>query len=151
MGADFMCSDAGEDFITIPKNAGGAMGTKYDWSYKTVASSTINNRVITVPAGKVVGGGTVLNGMAFDRGAAADYDAWDDLGNEGWSFSELLPWFKKSETFTPPDPELAKQFNITYDPEAHGTDGPIFASYPRFFNPTFSKFASSKALEIPGN
>lgn len=74
------------------------MGTKYDWKYQAVASASINNRVIGVPAGKVVGGGTVLNGMAFDRGAAADYDAWVDLGNTGVGWSDLLPWFKKVRT-----------------------------------------------------
>lgn len=71
------------------------MGTKYDWAYKSVAMSSVNNRVVTIPAGKVIGGGTVLNGMAFDRGAASDYDAWVDLGNEGWGWDDLLPYFKK--------------------------------------------------------
>lgn len=88
-------SDQGEDFVTVPRQAGGAMGTRYDWNYTTVAMPSVNNRSIAVPAGKVVGGGTVLNGMVFDRGAAADYDAWGELGNEGWSFAELLPYFKK--------------------------------------------------------
>ena len=88
-------SDKNEDSIRVPRNAGAARNTQYDWKYQTIASSTINNRVIAIPAGKVVGGGTVLNGMVFDRGAAGDYDAWDDLGNEGWGFNSLLPFFKK--------------------------------------------------------
>lgn len=141
--------DQDEDIIRIPRNAGQAMGTQYDWKYRTVASSTINNRAITVPAGKVVGGGTVLNGMAFDRGAASDYDAWVELGNEGWGWSDLLPWFKKSETFTPPEEPFATEYNITYDPAVHGTDGPVFASYPRFFNPiTKTWFAALNAMGI---
>jgi choline dehydrogenase-like flavoprotein len=55
----------------------------------------MQNREIAIPQGKVVGGSSVLNGMAFDRGSAADYDAWADLGNPGWTFKELLPYFKK--------------------------------------------------------
>lgn len=56
---------------------------------------TMNNRTIGIPQGKVIGGSSVLNGMAFDRGAASDYDAWVDLGNPGWGWTDLLPYFKK--------------------------------------------------------
>ena len=132
-------SDQGEDNILIPKNAGGAMGSRYDWNYTTIAQTSINNRQIGIPSGKVVGGATVLNGMAFDRGSASDYDAWVDLGNPGWGFSDLLPYFKKSETFTPPSPEMAAEFNITWDMSVRGTDGPIFATYPRYLPSTHSK------------
>lgn len=88
-------SDAGEDFVHIPRNAGGAMRTQYDWNFTTVAQTTIGNRQIAIPAGKVVGGSSVLNGMLFDRGAAANYDAWAEMGNPGWDFKSLLPYFKK--------------------------------------------------------
>jgi choline dehydrogenase-like flavoprotein len=55
----------------------------------------LNNRKIEIPAGAAVGGGTVVNGIFFDRGAAADYDAWAELGANGWDWSGLLPYFKK--------------------------------------------------------
>lgn len=55
----------------------------------------LNNRTAPLYTGDVVGGGTVVNGMFFARGAAADYDAWEQLGNPGWGWEGLLPYFKK--------------------------------------------------------
>ncbi|KAF9054094.1 hypothetical protein BJ165DRAFT_1522664 [Panaeolus papilionaceus] len=124
--------DAGENFVTIPFFQGGAVGTKYDWNYTTVAQTNLGSRPINIPAGKVVGGSSVLNGMIFQRGAAADYDAWEEMGNPGWNFKTLLPYFKKSETFTPPPADLAQKFNITSDPAGHGTSGPIFSTFPTY-------------------
>jgi choline dehydrogenase-like flavoprotein len=88
-------SDAGDDIILIPGTVGQSMGSKYDWQFKSVVQTAANGRVVNIPAGKLVGGGSALNGMCFDRGAAADYDAWADLGNPGWTFNELLPYFKR--------------------------------------------------------
>ncbi|PPQ66224.1 hypothetical protein CVT24_000336 [Panaeolus cyanescens] len=142
--------DGGEPFVTIPRNVGGAMRTQYDWNFTTVAQPALNNRQIGIPAGKVVGGSSVLNGMLFDRGAAADYDAWAELGNPGWDFKGLLPYFKKSETFTPPPPALAAEFGITWDLEGHGTDGPIYSTYPRYLtNDKKVFFAALNELGIP--
>jgi choline dehydrogenase-like flavoprotein len=55
----------------------------------------LNNRIIEIPAGAAVGGGTVVNGIFFDRGAAADYDAWAALGGTGWDWAGMLPYFRK--------------------------------------------------------
>lgn len=62
----------------------------------------LNNRTIEIPAGSAVGGGTVVNGIFFDRGAAADYDAWAELGATGWDWAGLLPYFKKVQLPTKP-------------------------------------------------
>lgn len=83
------------DGITIPRKGGAAMYTKNDWQFKTVPQPLLNNRVIDIPAGKVVGGSSGLNGLMFDRGAKGDYDAWEELGNPGWGWKGLLPYFKK--------------------------------------------------------
>lgn len=66
----------------------------------------------------------------FDRGAASDYDAWRDLGNPGWGWSDLLPYFKKSETFTPPPAPVANEFGIEWIDAVHGNNGPIHSSFP---------------------
>lgn len=97
----------------------------------------LGNRPSYVPAGAVVGGGSAVNGMFFTRGSAADYDAWERLGNPGWGWKDLLPYFKKSVTFTPPDNETAARYNYTWDVEAaYGGNGPVQVSYPVWNWPT---------------
>jgi len=65
---------------------------------------------------EVLGGGSIVNGMVYDRGAAADYNAWEALGNKGWGWDGLLPFFKKGTEFIPPSPETTEDFNLTWDP-----------------------------------
>lgn len=102
-----------------------------------------------VYVGNVVGGGSVVNGMAFDRASAADYDAWERLGNTGWNWNSLLPYFKKSTTFTPPVP-LLNAFGVTYDASYYGTNGPIHASFPPFeYADMTSIWAAYKAQGVP--
>lgn len=107
-------------------------GIQYDINYAPDAG--LEGLVANVPVGRVVGGGSVVNGMAFDRASAADYNAWEQLGNPGWGWSGLLPYFKKSTTFTPPK-YTAKEFNITWDASFYGTNGPLQASFPNFEYP----------------
>jgi choline dehydrogenase-like flavoprotein len=85
-----------EDYVTIPGLAGGAVGTKYDWNTSYAADPAIGGRIVPIPQGKVVGGSTKLNRMVFDRGSRSDYDGWETLGNKGWNFAGLLPYFKKA-------------------------------------------------------
>ncbi|CAG8659184.1 639_t:CDS:2, partial [Acaulospora colombiana] len=130
--------DAGEDEILIPRYALGAPA-KYWYNLPSVPQVGLNNRSTVLQAGKIVGGGSAVNGMFMPRGAQADYDIWRDLGNTGWGWSDLLPYFIKSETFTPPSAQLAAQFNITYDMRYHGTSGPVQSSYPPFLYPAVSE------------
>lgn len=68
-----------------------------DWCYKTEPDPGIAGRSLQWPRGKVLGGSSSLNGLLYVRGQPQDYDRWAELGNQGWSFSEVLPYFKKSE------------------------------------------------------
>ncbi len=70
---------------------------KFDWCYKTEPNSGLNARSIEWPRGKVLGGSSSINGLLYVRGQAQDYDDWAALGNAGWSYKEVLPFFKKSE------------------------------------------------------
>lgn len=88
-------SDANEDFFTIPGLAGGAVGTKYDWNTTYTPNPALQNRSVSIPQGKIVGGGTKLNRMVFDRGSKSDFDRWAELGNPGWDYDGLFPYFKK--------------------------------------------------------
>jgi choline dehydrogenase-like flavoprotein len=110
----------------------------------------IGGQTRPVWVGNVVGGGSVVNGMAFDRAAAADYDAWEQLGNSGWNWNSLLPYFKKSTTFTPPPAANVKAWGTTYDASYYGTNGPIQASFPNFEYPDISTiWAAYKAEGVP--
>jgi len=69
-----------------------------NWMYMTEADPGIDNRQSYWPRGKVLGGSSSINAMVYIRGQAADYDDWRDLGNEGWGWDDVLPYFIKSET-----------------------------------------------------
>jgi len=73
------------------------------------------------PRGKMLGGSSGINYMAYVRGHPADFDTWAEGGAEGWSYADVLPYFRKSEKFIPSD-------DIPIDTEAHGTDGPMGVS-----------------------
>lgn len=68
-----------------------------DWMMKTAPDPGLNGRTLAYPRGKVLGGCTSVNGMIYMRGQAADYDHWRQLGNTGWSWEDVLPYFLKSE------------------------------------------------------
>lgn len=106
----------------------------------------LQNRSIATPAGKVIGGGTVLNGMVFNRGSSSDYDRWEVLGNPGWTFDAMLPYFKEAEHFTPPQKQLAKEWEIEYVPEYHGEDGHVQSSFPDFVWPSTGKHVTTLSL-----
>jgi choline dehydrogenase len=70
-----------------------------DWAYSTEEEPHLNNRKISVPRGKVLGGSSSINFMVYVRGNRADYDQWQALGNQGWSYADVLPYFKKIENY----------------------------------------------------
>jgi len=96
---------------------------KVNWCYATEPDPTCGNRRIVQPRGKVLGGSSSINGMVYIRGNAADYDHWRQLGNTGWSYDDVLPYFRKLED----NPRGADEF--------HGTGGPQVVSEQRDFHP----------------
>jgi len=68
-----------------------------DWCFMTEAEPGLNGRTLNYPRGKVLGGCTAINGMIYMRGQARDYDHWRQLGNTGWGWDDVLPYFKRSE------------------------------------------------------
>jgi choline dehydrogenase-like flavoprotein len=82
----------GEDggVIMVPGRYGEAIGSKYDWQFETTPQPGIGGRSLKWPRGRVLGGTSALNFMAWNRGHREDYDAWARLGNEGWEWADLL-------------------------------------------------------------
>lgn len=106
-----------------------------NWEYRTKSSNKycfgMKNNSCNWPAGKVIGGSSVLNFMIANR-SSADYDRWAEMGNEGWAYKDVLKYFKKLETMD--IPELKS--NTIY----HGTDRPIHITYPVFHTPLAEDF-----------
>ncbi|KIM21071.1 GMC oxidoreductase [Serendipita vermifera MAFF 305830] len=134
--------DEREDAFLVPHSIGTAP-PKYFYNLTSIPQSAGENRTFFVQAGCVVGGGSAVNGMFFDRGSAGDYNLWRDLGNPGWGWDDLLPYFKKSETFHPPDSATVEDFGVTYNMSVRGTSGPIHASYPPFLYPAVKNFQAA--------
>lgn len=74
-----------------------AYNPKYDWCYQSEPDDGIAGRRMPWPRGKVLGGSSSINGLLYVRGQREDYDHWQDLGNRGWGYADILPYFKKSE------------------------------------------------------
>lgn len=103
-----------------------------------------------VYVGNVVGGGSVVNGMAFDRASMADYDAWEQLGNTGWNWLNLLYYFRKSTSFTSPLLSNLKIFGITFNTAYYGLTGPVKVSFPNFEYPDMTTiWKSFRAEGVP--
>ena len=85
-------------FSKVPAAIGFAIGnSKMNWQYTAQPDHSRGNRVEMWPAGRMLGGGSTINGMMFVRGHRWDYDHWKSLGNEGWGFDDVLPYFKRLE------------------------------------------------------
>ena len=113
---------------------------KLDWCYKTEPDSGIAGRSLQWPRGKVLGGSSALNGLLYVRGQPEDYDRWAELGNTGWSFEELLPYFKKSED------------NERGEDNYHGVGGPQKVSDLRLRRPIAEHFIrAATEIGIPFN
>lgn len=76
---------------------------KYTWQFKAEPTPETNGRAIPLPQGRALGGSTVINGMVYNRGQREDYDQWEALGNPGWSYESVLPFFRRSESFLSAD------------------------------------------------
>ena len=117
-------------------------GAKFMSWFRSEPEPGLQGREIELPRGKGTGGSTNVNGQNFIRGQREDFDHWRDLGNEGWGYDDLLPYFKKIERFELlADAKTAKQIKVKnkalgefIDPAYHGIDGPLNLAPPRSVN-----------------
>ncbi|CUH52045.1 GMC family oxidoreductase [Shimia marina] len=125
-------------FFHLP--AGFAKMTKGigSWGWTTVPQKHMQNKVFPYTQAKVIGGGSAINAQIYTRGAAQDYDDWRQMGCEGWSYEDVLPYFRKSED------------NDTYEGRYHGKGGPLGVSQPSAPLPICDAFiAAGGQLGIP--
>ncbi|KAI4115607.1 MAG: hypothetical protein LQ338_007833 [Usnochroma carphineum] len=132
-----LCIEAGEPdhyepIIQDPVYVGADIGGIYDWDLSTTPQTQLDGAARPMPQGKALGGGSILNAMCWNRGGQDDYNAWAALGNPGWDWEDMLPYFIKAT-------DIAREYSINYNPAVHGFSGPVQVSYPRYFYPQ-SKF-----------
>ena len=99
-----------------------------NWRFQTVPQPGLNGRRGYQPRGKVLGGSSSINAMIYIRGQRQDYDDWAAAGNPGWSFDDVLPWFRKAEG------------NLRGADDLHGADGPLSVQDLRSPNPLADRF-----------
>src|ERR1700758_58644 len=99
-----------------------------NWKFDPVPQKGLNGRIGYQPRGKGLGGSSAINAMVYIRGNSADYDEWAALGNTGWAYADVLPYFKRSED------------NACYDGEYHGKGGPLHVQGPQSDNPVREMF-----------
>jgi choline dehydrogenase len=113
---------------------------KLNWNYETAPSEGIRDRTILFPRGRVIGGSSSINGHLYVRGQAADYDHWAQLGCRGWSWDDVLPFFKRAET------------HVGGDDAVRGREGPLSIENHREVYPLTHAFCETLVnLGLPAN
>ena len=119
--------------VRMPAGVGTLIKGKnaHNWAFTTEPQTNLNGRPLYWPRGKGWGGSSSINGMIYIRGHARDYDQWAQMGLKGWSFSEVLPYFKRSETLE------------TGGDAFHGSTGPLHVSWGKSTNPLYHALVES--------
>jgi choline dehydrogenase len=119
-------------WLHIPLGFGKLFGDRrFNWCYATEPQPECHNREVIAPRGKVLGGSSAINGLIYIRGQAEDFDHWRQLGNAGWSFDDVLPYFRKSE-----DNERGAD-------DFHGAGGPLAVSDLRDDHPLVQAYVEA--------
>ncbi|WP_245710805.1 GMC family oxidoreductase [Citreimonas salinaria] len=126
-------------WVHVPMGYLYAMGNpSMDWCFRTESEEGLGGRALNYPRGKLLGGCSSINGMIYMRGQARDYDQWRQMGNAGWGWDDVLPYFRKSEHhFGPAD-------------ENHGTEGELRVEQQRLNWPILDHVAeAAEEIGIP--
>jgi len=124
--------DRRNPFIALPLGIPALLrSARYNWSYWSEPQQHLGGRRLFQPRGRTLGGSSSINGTTYIRGHAADYDLWARLGCQGWSWREVLPYFRQSENHEP--------FADAY----HGQGGPLNVADRRYLNPLSQAFVEA--------
>ena len=128
-------TDAGP-FIQMPGALSYPMNMpRYDWGYRTEPEPNLGGRQLACPRGRVIGGSSSINGMVYVRGHARDFDHWAETGADGWSYADVLPYFRRMETW--------HGAGDGGDPAWRGTDGPLHVTRGPRQTPLFEAFVQA--------
>ena len=108
---------------------------RYNWQFNTEPQRNMYDRALFQPRGKMLGGSSGMNAQVYIRGHAWDYDEWARLGCDGWSYAEVLPYFRRSEHFEPKLTPVEAAF--------HGQGGPLNVAERRYTNPLSAAFVEA--------
>ena len=116
-------------FIQMPAALSIPMNSKtYNWGYESEPEPHLGGRRISCPRGKVLGGSSSINGMVYVRGHPLDFDRWEEEGAKGWGYRNLLPYFRRAESFQGPADAY------------RGDAGPLATAHGRKCNPLYNAF-----------
>ncbi|MDQ2094059.1 choline dehydrogenase [Rhodalgimonas zhirmunskyi] len=128
-------TDAGP-FIQMPGALSYPMNMKrYDWGYMSEPEPHLGGRRLVTPRGRVLGGSSSINGMVYVRGHACDFDTWDEMGARGWAYADVLPYFKRMESWD--------GGGHGGDPDWRGKDGPLHVTRGKRDNPLVRAFVEA--------
>ena len=128
-------SDAGP-LIQMPGALSFPMNMKrYDWGYRSEPEPHLGGRRLACPRGKVIGGSSSINGMVYVRGHAKDFDTWEAMGASGWSYADVLPYYKRMETWD--------SAGHGGDASWRGSDGPLHVTRGKRDNPLVQAFVQA--------
>ncbi|MCP5155265.1 MAG: GMC family oxidoreductase N-terminal domain-containing protein [Ectothiorhodospiraceae bacterium] len=132
---------AGHPLSRIPISFGRLMDNPAaNWCYRSQPEDNTRGRPIPVPRGRVLGGSSTINGLVFVRGQRLDYDTWAQLGNRGWSYDDVLPLFRRMESFAAGEDDL------------RGRDGPLKVTVHPDRSPLYEAlFAAGEQIGVPHN
>jgi choline dehydrogenase len=118
-------------YVRMPAGIANLSGPRFNWGYETAPQAAMKGRRMYWPRGRLVGGSSSVNAMVYMRGQPADYDHWRQLGNAGWSYDDVLPYFKKAER------------NERLHDSFHGADGPLNVAERPYTNPLSHAFVEA--------
>jgi len=118
-------------YIHTPAMMAMLPDSKYDWRFRTVPQTYCNFRRFPWPRGRTLGGSSSINYMIYTRGHPDDYDLWKNLGNTGWGYNDVLPYFRKAEN------------NERLENAFHGRGGPLNVADPIFRHPLSELFVEA--------
>ncbi|KAK0520317.1 hypothetical protein OC842_007142 [Tilletia horrida] len=138
------------DIIDTPGLFGADLMTDYDYKFFTQPGPQTPAKYW--PRGKVLGGSSALNFLVWDRAAAQEYNAWEELGNKGWNWNNMYKYMRKSEQFSAPSAGQQDKLNLRPVASDYGSSGPIKVSFPKYVSEQVQNWIPAlQSLGLPVN